>query len=453
MLPLSALRLSVQADPANVPSLVISQIKITSSGGQFVTLYNTTDSALDMSKYQLEYFNSFDLSKATSSKLIALSGTVPPHGFYMVNDSTMMLCYRLTVDSVSLGFSSTAGMVEVLGFSQSVPGGSVLPQLQDFAGWSKTAAAGVQTLPGGNAFLQRRPLTAQNLPDVTSPGGGTWQNVQPDTTDPCTIISADTADSVPPLGDSGQLLPAAEPPATIVSVPGAQSAAPPSLPAADVGLIAPTVSELLPNPAGTGNDATDEFIELYNPNSAAFDLSGFTLQTGVTSLHHYIIASGRTVPPHGFTALYSSETGLSLSNTSGRAALLDPLGKTLSATDTYGTANDGEAWALAKGKWYWTATPTPGSANSIKQPAAKAKAAKKSKTSKASSVHAGTAATAGSAASAAGDATSLTPIHAWTLALVLGLALLYGLYEYRTDLANRFYQLRRHLGTRRRHRP
>src|ERR1700685_1228373 len=74
-----------QADSAVTPSLVISQLKITSSSGQFITLYNSTNTVLDMSKYQLEYFNNYDLSKATSSKLIALAGTVPPHSYFMVN--------------------------------------------------------------------------------------------------------------------------------------------------------------------------------------------------------------------------------------------------------------------------------------------------------------------------------------------------------------------------------
>jgi len=46
----------VAADRASSPSLAVSQLKITSSNGQFITLYNATSSALDMSKYQLEYF-------------------------------------------------------------------------------------------------------------------------------------------------------------------------------------------------------------------------------------------------------------------------------------------------------------------------------------------------------------------------------------------------------------
>ncbi len=113
----------VLADTTAVPSLTISQLKITSSNGQFVTLYNPSNSTLNMSNYQLEYFNSFDLSKATSSKLVSLNGVLPPHSYFMINDGTLQLCYQLTVDSVSLGFSSTTGLVELLALNQVSPGG------------------------------------------------------------------------------------------------------------------------------------------------------------------------------------------------------------------------------------------------------------------------------------------------------------------------------------------
>ena len=43
----------IHADAADSLSLTISQLKITSGNGQFITLYNATDTALDMGKYQL----------------------------------------------------------------------------------------------------------------------------------------------------------------------------------------------------------------------------------------------------------------------------------------------------------------------------------------------------------------------------------------------------------------
>jgi hypothetical protein len=445
-----------RADTAHVPSLVISQLKITSSNGQFITLYNSTGSTLDMSKYQLEYFNHYDLGKATSSRLISLSGLVPPHGYFMVNDSSLMLCYQMTVDSVSLGLSSTTGMIEVLGFNQATPGGSVSPDLQDYAGWSKTAAAGAQTLPSStNAFLQRLPVDASNNPAVGLAGGGTWQTVQPDANNTCGLVGANGT-TIIQTGLS-QLLPSAEPAAIIVSLNGDDNSSAPALsavmPAADIGLMAPTITELLPNPAGTGNDTTDEFIEVYNPNNTSFDLSGFGLQVGTTSLHNYVFPAGTMLPPQGFTVFYSSVTGLSLSNSGSQAKLLDPFGNSIAASAVYGTAKDGLAWALANGKWYWTTKLTPGAANIITQPPASKKATAKAKSSKAASKTKASkkakVKTTAASQYGADDPASTTPIHAWTLALVAILALLYGIYEYRTDLANRIYQLRRYLRTRR----
>ena len=441
---------SVAADTVNNLSLIISKLKVTSSSGQFITLYNATDKTLDMSKYQLEYFNSYDLGKATSSKLIDLSGMVPPHGYFMVNDDDLLLCYQLTVDSMSLGLSSTAGMVEVMGFNQASPGGPVAPVLQDYIGWSKTPAPGAVTLPStAGAFLQRQPADTAGNPIVLSSGAGSWLSVQPDPGNPCSIVGTGTGSSTAIPTGLSQLLTSVEPSATILAADSSGSASTPQMPAADIGLMAPTITEILPNPAGTGNDSTDEFIELYNPNTAVFDLNGFSLQSGTTSTHTFTFPSGTNLSPKGFTTFYSKTTGLSLSNTGGQVKLLDPFGNTLSSTDVYSTAGEGQSWALAKGSWYWTATLTPGKANVITQPAKKKSSAKavasKKKTSKSSATNIKTAKTS-SAGSASGA--SSTPIHLRTLAVVAGLALLYGAYEYRADLANHIYKLRQHFGDR-----
>jgi hypothetical protein len=457
-------RSSAAADTANAPSLVISQLKITSSNGQFVTLYNATNNTLDMSRYQLEYFNNYDLAKATSSRLIALSGTVPPHGYFMVNDSTLLLCYQLSINSVSLGFSSTAGMVELLAMSQGAAGGSVTPALQDYAAWSKTPASGAQTLPANtNASLLRQPVDAQYNPLITSAGSGSWLGVQPDAASLCSLVSA-TNSSTPVLSGLNQLLPSSEPPAAIITenaVAGDTSAPASGLPPADIGLMAPQVTELLPNPSGTGNDDTEEFIELYNANDTSFDLSGFSLQAGTTTTHKYAFPAGTQLPANSFKAYYSSQTGLAMSNTGGQAKLLDPLGNSVSASGNYGTAKDGQAWALAQSKWYWTTAPTPNAANVIQQPAAGTKSSKqkatakkaaqtkaaKLKTKKTKKLKAST-----TPAAVHQEAVTTSPIHPKVLAVIGGLGLLYLAYEYRADITNRIYQCRQYLEARRQNR-
>lgn len=247
----------------------------------------------------------------------------------------------------------------------------------------------------------------------------------------------------------------ASPPATVL---GATVAASDSdggvIPAADTGLMAPQITELLPNPTGTGNDDTDEFIELYNPNDAAFDLTGFVLQTGITTKHSYAFPAGTTLKPKGFVAFYSADSGLSLSNGSGMADLLDPLGNQIGQTDQYGTAKDGQSWALAKGTWAWSLLPTPNAANIIKPPAttpAKSKATKGAGTTKGKSASAK--ASASPSSDLSNTALQVTPVHGWVLAVIAALAVGYGVYEYRLDLANRLYRLRRHREDRQRHRP
>ena len=439
--------MSVQADtPTAVPSLTISQLKVTSSNGQFVTLYNPTNSVLNMSNYQLEYFNSFDLSKATSSKLVALSGTLPPHSYFMVNDGTLQLCYQMTIDSVSLGFSTTSGMVEVLSLTQPMPGSFVSSNLQDSIGWSKNTVSGAQTLPlNTNAFLQRQPVDSQNNPAVTAPGVGSWLPVQPDPNVSCGLVSATGPAAAPVASGLNQLLPSSEPPATIVATDSGVSSSPiASMPLADIGLMAPQITELLPNPMGTGNDATDEYIELYNPNDSSFDLTGFALESGLTTTHDYKFLNGVSLSPHSFTTYYSSETKLTLSNTGGQVKLLDPFGNPISTSDEYVTAPDGQTWALANGDWSWTTQPTPAAANVIKLPASKlSKSATTRSKSKRAATAAGSVKTTKklkkapiSPASVTNNTASNIPIHPWVLALIGSLALLYGIYEYRYDLAN-----------------
>ena len=278
---------SALAESAPNPSLIISQLKMTSSNGQFVTLYNTTNTALDMSKFQLAYFNSYDLGKATSSRLISLSGNLPPHSYYMINDSSLNICYQITINSISLGFSSVSGMVQVISLNQSSVGGSISPNVVDFVGWSKTYSVGAQTLPTNiNAFLLRQPLDISGNPSITAPGAGSWIQVQPDVNKPCQLVTNTTTPAPVSTGMS-QLLPATEPGVIYVGQEIDALNPAPSIPLSDIGLKTPVISELLPNPNVASSIANEEYIELYNPNNSSFDLSGFVLQSGISTLHKY----------------------------------------------------------------------------------------------------------------------------------------------------------------------
>jgi hypothetical protein len=455
----------VSADDASSAQLVISQFKVTTNDGQFFTLYNpSTTNSIDLGTYELEYFNNADLTKATSSKIIPLTGSLAPQSYYMLSDGTAAICYQLMVNTASLGFSTTSGFAEVLRLPQQTNTGNlIVPTVTDYVGWSKKTSGGNDTLtvtPAGTLATVQSGTSVQWLRQLPVPnvGGGSWSAVRPDPKNACSLqlIQAGSGGSQTVPSPGNQLAVGQEPPATIINLATASgTTAAPHLPEGDIGLAAPRITELLPNPTGTGNDDTDEFIELYNPNNTAFDLSGFTLQTGTTTKHSYVFPDETVLEPQSFTAFYSGDTGLSLSNTSGQADLLDPFGNMLAQTDAYGTAKDGQTWALANGKWYWTTNATPNAANVIVQPVAAKKTS--SKASKSSSVTTAASTTGKSGSSSVGGAsnaasTTTAPIHPLVLAAVGVLAVGYGVYEYRQDIANKFHEFRQNRRARRAHR-
>lgn len=249
--------------------------------------------------------------------------------------------------------------------------------------------------------------------------------------------------------------PESEPPATLLppeNISPKTTTTTPKIPSSNTGLSAPQLTELLPNPGSPQTDAEDEFIELYNSNATSYDLSGYMLRIGATGSKKYTFPTGTKLPAKGFVAFFSADTRISLSNSAGRVILLDPLEREISKTDTYTTAKDSQSWARAQGKWQWTTKPSPNAENIISVPAV---------TKKASAGKATAPKTAGTASakktqpesaqnvSGTAEAEQKSPVHPLALAVVGGFALLYGAYEYRRDMANKFYQFRSYRAARR----
>jgi hypothetical protein len=443
--PLKALAASAP-DIAAPAGLSIAEIKVT--GSEFIVLQNNTGADItDLSGYALYYFNNFNpFAGGVSSSVSFLPATSLASGeSLLLSSDPQQTCGATVAGDLGISLGDASGFLEIVKLSGS--NGAVVQQAGDVVSWSPGANGLIPNVPSSTKDPAAMWYRFQN-PD-SSFG---WQYADIDASNSCqlnaVITSGTTKTSVPTDGmlvDSGDTVPG-----TIVSlattVGGGGTA---GMPVADIGLKSPKMSELLPNVASPGSDSTDEFIELYNPNQRSFDLSGFTLQTGSTTSttrHNYVFPAGTTIPGRGFKAFYSRQTGLSLSNTGGQAWLLDPFGTAITQSEPYSKPKDGIAWATVGGRWYYTTTPTPGAANSVKVPVSAG--AKTSKSTAKTSM--GTAVTAlnasGSAAYSSGgsgaDAQQTVPLHPMALAAVVAAALLYGAYEYRRDIANRIYELR-----------
>lgn len=448
------LTLPLRALAAEAPGLAapagLSIVEIKVTGSEFVVLQNNTGVDIaDLSSYALYYFNNYNpFAGGVSSSTSFLPATSLAAGeSLMLSGDPRQTCGATVAGDLGISLGDSSGFLEIVQLSSD--GGAVVQQGGDVVSWSSGANGIIQNVPSSTKDPAAMWYRYQSSATPTY----SWQYADIDPSNPCqlnaVITSGTTKTSVPTDGtleQSGDTVPG-----TIISlatVVGGNSGSA-GMPAADIGLKSPKMSELLPNVASPGSDSTDEFIELYNPNGRVFDLSGFTLQTGSTTSdtrHNYVFPAGTIIPANGFKAFYSRQTGLSLSNSGGQAWLLDPFGTAITQSDPYNKPKDGAAWATVNGKWYYTTTPTPNAANSIKVPMASSAKTSKStaKTSK------GTAVTALNAAGSAGmsstnggnDTAQTVPLHPFTLAVVVGAALLYGAYEYRKDISNRLYEFR-----------
>ena len=416
-------RSSLLADPALPQNITVTQVKI--SGEEFVVLRNNTDLDVQLSNYWLQYFNESSLAVGVSSSSAQLpDAKLPAHGEIILSSGLAPVCGQLLVAKLPFALKDSAGLLQVVAIAQT--GAVIGYQPQDQVSWNNAKA-------NNNADLKLP--SSQDSKQVwfrASPQAA-WQSGLVDYNSSCQPGSSGSSGSsgtAATLGDS-----TGSPP--YVTSSGNTESSGSGIPAADAGLAPPQISELLPNPAPPQTDANDEFIELYNPNDKAFDLSGFILQTGTSLTHDYNFPDGTLLEPKTFEAFYITKTKLTLSNSEGQAKLLDPSGNTLTQSDVYASAKDGQAWVSAAGKWQWTTKPTPGATNTV----VLAVGVKESNSSATTAARASTGGTSGS--NTGSSASADRSIHPLILAGVGVAALLYAGYEYRHDVANTVSRLRR----------
>lgn len=494
------------------PAIIITEMQpgsLNSASEEFIELYNQSPDTIDLTHggWQLQIASSTanDWSKA---KTLNLSGLFYPGTYYLlasnfsVSGDAKTYLQDYANGQFSSGLTASAGHLRLVNKTSLASSQATEDSLE----WSTITNSGSLVAPfiSGDGLKLTSDITPgssiKRLTDtdgvfllntgaalvthflVSSCPSPTSNDVPPSHPDilldtagplPTTIDITNPSCAIPQDSGGTILPPSSSPPAILLPDDYSPPKAPgPStqIPVVDNGLETPRLTELLPNPAAPQTDAEDEFIELYNPNAITFDLSGFILASGLSGSQRYVFPAGSQLPSRSFAAFYASQTGVSLSNSSGQVKLYDPTGKQLDQTTVYTNAKEGQAWALAQDQWQWTDVPSPNSANTIHMPlsrtlntAAKAKNTPLTDRVKtvAARVNAKKATPAvtkpkktshiakNSATVVAKASPPSSPFHMQIVALVSGGALLYGAYEYRHDLANRFYKLRSYRAARR----
>lgn len=428
---------------ADAPTLIISEVKVrndTTGFDEYIELYNPADVPVSLNDYSIGYANtSVPAADQWFTRFVIAQGQLEPKHYYLLakneQDSKMSLAQKSPFTSLA----DAGGTLQLTDKN-----GQIIDELH----WT---AAVVQAT--GSIVYMPSTTAAKNqvIARAHSPQGeyvmtpAQWQ-----LSEPSPIGSALGVTPTPTLEPAEQVVPTPSP---------------------DVL----EISELLPNPAAPQNDESNEYIEIHNLSSHTVNLKDYKLQSGNNFTYSYTFPE-HILEPDSYVAFTVLETHLLLSNSGGRARLLDARGAVVSETDVYDAADAGKAWAFIDDSWQWTATPTPGSINALteavgasKQASSVSKSPKTSKTSKpvaksaakpskvvkASTKKAKTPAStkksnsSNTSKNGSGNASVGSKLHPLVLAGVGLGTVVYGIYEYRQDIALSVRKLKGNRGVRR----
>jgi hypothetical protein len=387
-------------------SVLLSEIQtesLQSATDEFITIVNNTASSVDLTGWRLAYVTASATTLDTPSRTIALSGMLLPN-----ETATASTASVVGKQDTRWTFASTL----------SASGGHVLLQTKlangsyetvDIVGWGSALlaeTAPVEVVSAGKTYIRNKTDSLYTDTD----------NNKEDFTLPALVIESATSANA-----SQQFV---------------------------------IITELLPDPVSPLTDANDEYVELFNPTSAPVSLGGAKIQTGNTYSYSYTF-SGEVVPANGYLVLYASTTNLSLSNSGGRARLVDANGVVLYEVTAYSKAEAGKSWSLFGDAWEWS-EPSPmaeattaavaGAQASAKTPAS----TKSTKSSKSASSTSGSAKTAKkdtstpfAAYAAPPQDGAIAPVNPLILAGVGVFAVGYMVYEYKNDILFRIKQRHR----------
>ncbi|HSH18712.1 MAG TPA: lamin tail domain-containing protein [Candidatus Saccharimonadales bacterium] len=482
----------------DAPEVIITEFQ--TNGGaaaqEFIELRNTTDQDIVLGDgsttgphWKLQFYGTALFAKdgqplwtAKPANNLVLKGTIRAHDYFLVSTAGYTPAESAGGNKQHYGTATTNYLTDAGGGLRLVlmaSGQNVLPIVHDRLAWmdpDKKPAQGVLATPAKGLSQQRHPFEDDSYVSagVELADFGGESDVTPGMPWAPPAISEDPVAAQPDTAGRSE-----EPD------PVGTDPLQPAQPANDNGR-APYLTELLPNPAAPAKDETDEYIEVYNPGAEPFNLKGYTLQAGLTTLREFTFANDTLVLPESYRTFRTLETRLSLANAGSQVRLLDPQGIVVSETAAYTDAAEGKAWALSNTTWQWSTTASPGLGNVVtsaatvaalaktstaQKPAAKAAAKNTAKTgtAKASTTKTGTTKAKAAAKMKVAKAKSAkktktkkaakpkvtavahtatkpprSPIHGGILVTVVALAVLYAAYEYRHDISNRFYKLRRH---------
>ena len=123
------------------------------------------------------------------------------------------------------------------------------------------------------------------------------------------------------------------------------------------------LNELLPSPEGP--DSEHEWIELFNQNNFAVDISGWKISDGVGTTRTYSFPVQTIIQANNFLILKRTESNITLNNSEDVVVLILP-DSTIIETVSYKEAQRGKSYAKnSLGNWEWSQNPSPKEINTF----------------------------------------------------------------------------------------
>lgn len=350
-------------------NLVIAEVQVggTSTGTtaqELVSVYNNSDNSVNVTGWCLQYSPASNGQTFTSLACFSSPGPntllwLPPKNYAVIAASEFILAHPgYTADSNYSGakISGSSGHISLINAAQvEIDRVGYDDDLQPSVGALSpegNAAFFTPSLTGNQVFQRVGDLVKQDtdnnfadftqLPMTALPVSGVYEET---VFDACKNIDGVQAEI--PAG-------------FIIDINDeCQSQAGSGADNSCVGLV---ISEVLPNP--TGSDGGNEFIELFNPTPRSISLTGCGLQTSANSKLFGFAAA--TLDSGKFLALYGSESGLTLANSTGGSVwLIDGDGVEIYQADYPPNMEDDKAWALFPDGFAQTFLATPGDMNQL----------------------------------------------------------------------------------------
>jgi len=326
---------------ANEINVIINEIAWagTTEGWRYewVELFNGSGGAVDISGWQIEN------AQAKNEPLVLTSGTIPPHGYFLICKKEMFGCDIVETRLSLHNEYDQNGKLVLKNSAGTVVNSTPEPENKTWPGGdnkTKQTMERVQNEWQTSATPDGTPKAQNSIVVEPSPSPEPTENQSGRSEAP----SALSTDEVVVVELEPEIVPEAIIPAKI-EYPG--------------GIF---INEIMPSPEGA--DAENEWIELYNSNSFEVDLGSWQIKDKVGAIKTYTCPTNTKIMSYGFLIVPRTKSNITLQNSGDELELLNPNQELVYSVD-YPKATQGQSYSRINETWSWSNTPTPGKTNII----------------------------------------------------------------------------------------